>query len=91
MLLRLLVALIALGVGIGVVEASALPSDIAVEPGELELAEEVEEASYAMVLISAAPLDGNRRPLAPPPSVRDPLRYQHLLFVFRPPRAAAFD
>jgi hypothetical protein len=91
MLLRLVVALLALGLGISVASASSFQTTDDVAVLSLDFAEEVEDASDATVAVTAAPLTGNRRPLAPPPSVRDPLRYLHLLFVFRPPRASAFD
>jgi hypothetical protein len=81
-LLRLLVLLITLGLSVGVVEAS----DVAMHDAVV-CVDEVEDATelgFTRALVST--LDDDRTIRASAWGMQPPY-YQHLLFVFRPPRA----
>lgn len=86
MLLRLLVLLIALGLSGGVVEASdvlMLDTVLHVDEGE-----DTSEVEVAPIVVGTAEDDRTIRASA---WGMQPPHYQHLLFVFRPPRASTLN
>ena len=90
-MLRLLALLIALGLCAGVASAG---DPVSVAPGAVALAalvDEAQDASEIEVIVTPAAHDDEDRTIDAPASLMHPPRYQHLLFVFRPPRVPAFN
>ncbi len=86
MLVRLLVLLIAFGLVAGTVEAS--------EPGTSPTAafvDEVEDSGEPAIILVHSVLVSPDRTIDASACTMQPPNYQHLLFVFRPPRAPAFN
>lgn len=85
-LLRLLVLLIMLGLTNAVVEASDLDTVV-----ETALVDEVEDCSELDLIMPPAAASDPVHAFDACAATGQPPRYQHLLFVFRPPRAPAFN
>ena len=86
MLVRLLVLLIAFGLVAGTVEAS--------DPGTSTTSafvDEVEDSGEPAMIRVEAPLVPPDRTIDASAGSMQPPNYQHLLFVFRPPRALTFN
>lgn len=86
MLLRLLVLLIALGLSSAVVEAADL--DTAIGTAFVDEAEDGPELDPCVPPVTTG---DDVRARAVYPAAEQPPRYEHLRFVFRPPRAPTFN
>ena len=87
----MLALLIALGLCAGVASAGDPGS---VTPGSIApaaLVDEAPEASEIEMIVTPAAHDDIDRTIDASASIMQPPHYQHLLFVFRPPRAPAFN
>jgi len=86
-LVRLLALLIALGLCAGVAQAATWDGTAA-QSSFVEEAEDPAEVELAAMPRLDADLE---RTIDASASIMQPPRYQHLLFVFRPPRVPAFN